>query len=195
MTPTRRASPGCTHDPWPCCQKPASEYGGRPKNTICNECKALINTGRDAIARAQNTGDEVYSWALEPHWWSQYYGPYEFSYGGGDTRLANAMYALVTALATPVHGKIDYRRRVPRVLEGGIEDIWKRHWEGQAPFQMKAATRDHLNELDSAIRAALEDTYAEGKNRGRSALLQLATGELSIMDFDKTVAKPKGSTR
>ena len=52
-------------------------------------------------------------------------------------------------------------------------------------------TRDSLNALDAAIRAALANVYAAGKGRGQSILRQLAAGEMSTREFDREVSRER----
>ena len=59
------------------------------------------------------------------------------------------------------------------------------HYDNPTLVTAEKATRDKLNELDRTIRAALEDTYRAGLREGRSILLQLAGGDLSMNDFNK----------
>ena len=183
MSERRRASRGCTYDPYPCCGKPASEHGGRLKNRICDDCKKLIETGRDALKAArEDRGEENFTWVSQPHFWPMYYGPHELS---DRTRrgLSNAMYELVNTLSTVVRNPPWSRgERAPKVIDVR-QDRYER--EGTITVSMKPEVRERLHELDGMIRKALAETHEDGKRRGRSALLNLAAGELSIADFDK----------
>ena len=105
MEKKQRVLRGHTRDPWPCCNTAADERWGRPKGTICDECKNLIATGKDAICQREDRSEGTYQWARMPHWWPQYYGPYEFRRSGTRTALANAMFHLVEAVTTPVHAR------------------------------------------------------------------------------------------
>ena len=49
--------------------------------------------------------------------------------------------------------------------------------------------REALNALDSAVRAALTNTYAAGKARGENIIVQLAEGELGLKDFEKKLSE------
>ena len=52
MERRQRVLRGHTRDPWPCCNTPADECWGRPKGTICDECKQSDRDreGRDPAA-------------------------------------------------------------------------------------------------------------------------------------------------
>ena len=56
---------------------------------------------------------------------------------------------------------------------------------GRMVLKMDAKTRDLLNALDAEIRTSLASVYAEAKHRGRRSLLQLASGEMSLSDFEE----------
>ena len=172
---------GHTRDPWPCCDRPADDTVGRPKERICEACRNLIRTGEDALERQKNVGEQRYRWPEVRHMWPQYYGDYEF--GTTDTRedLGTAMFNLVTALATRAHER-QWKRKHQPVLD--CANTHTRYLD-TVEVMLNAKTRELLNKLDVAIRAALTQGYAEGKARGRSTLLQLANGELSMNDFDK----------
>jgi len=68
----RRASRGNTHDPFDCCGKEAPSYG-RPKGTICRDCRALIDEG--TAARKNIPQDRrPFIWTKVSHGWPQFYG-------------------------------------------------------------------------------------------------------------------------
>ena len=60
-------------------------------------------------------------------------------------------------------------------------------YQGAISVKMHPDVRAKLDGMDVAIRAALEDVYLEGVNRGRNALMQLADGDLTMGDFEKEV--------
>ena len=45
--------------------------------------------------------------------------------------------------------------------------------------------RDGLNRLDDTIRTALEEAFACGKAEGQNIVRQLATGDMTLKDFEK----------
>ena len=180
-----------TWDPWPCCGKPAEKEGwrgGRPKNTICRECTHLIQVGRDALETARASGRRPYLWTWVRHGWAEYYGAYDFS--GDRSFLAHAMFHLVEALwATREkrpHGFIPAGS-----VDGPVLDCDEQHrnpiLQGQVTVHIDRNIRDRVNELDAAIRKALASVYAQGVARGRSTLLGLADGDLSLSDFEKKI--------
>ena len=58
-------------------------------------------------------------------------------------------------------------------------------YDGTRFVSFDRKTRERLNDLDAAIRKALADAYAAGEARGQRSLLQLASGEMSLSDFEK----------
>ena len=179
----RRVWTGYTREPWPCCGKAAEWRYGRPKEGICDECGQLVERGRAAAARDAEPGNEHYLWTDARQFWPRYYGAYDFNDKPGertDQLLANAMFELVAAVSLPTHEQEAPTSR-PHVL-----DCRDTHtgYRSVAVVSMPPAVRDRLNALDAAIRTALAKVYASGQRRGRSAVLQLAAGELSLTDFN-----------
>ena len=181
MEKKQRVLRGHTRDPWPCCNTAADERWGRPKGTICDECKNLIATGKDAICQREDRSEGTYKWARMPHWWPQYYGPYEFRRSGTRTALANAMFHLVEAVTTPVHARWNAEH------EGYVLECKDTHskYDGSLFVSAEREIRERLNDLDAEIRNALAEAYAEGKTKGQRNLLQFAAGEMSLSDFEK----------
>ena len=189
MEKRQRVLRGHTRDPWPCCNKPAEERWGRPKGTICDECKQLIATGKDAIRQRRERSEATFKWAERPHGWPQYYGPYNFVGSGTRTRLGNAMFDLAEAVTTPVHAPWNAEH------EGNLLECkdTRSRYDGTHFVSADRETRERLNDLDAAIRNALADAYAAGEARGQRSLLQLASGEMSLSDFEKrTIRRPDG---
>ena len=181
MEKKQRVLRGHTRDPWPCCGSAADERWGRPKGTICDECKDLIRTGKDAIQEKESRSEAIYKWATQPHWWPQYYGPYNFRQSGTRTALANAMFNLVETLTTTVHTgwNADHEGYVLSCKDT------RSKYDGSLFVSADRETREKLDELDAAIREALSEAYAEGTARGQRSLLQLAAGDMSLKDFEK----------
>lgn len=185
MERRKRLQRGHTRDPWPCCRRPANEAGGRPKATICDDCKALIKIDKETRARQDEQGQKVYLWTEMPHWWLMYYGPYSFGTHGVGRRLSDAMFHVVSAVCRRTHGPWDEENEGKFLECGGP----RARYESTFAVRADPAVRDRLDELDAAIRAALADCYAAGRSRGRSIILQLAGGEMSLKDFDERSTK------
>lgn len=191
-----RAGRGMTYEPWPCCGQEPETSGwrrGRPKNEICDECRHLIGVGKQALERAGQNGRKSYLWTCIKHGWAQYYGSYQFQ-SEHDTgfdvgrRLADAMFELVESLWS-VREKRAHGYIPPGSSVGPVIECSKQHRQpieqGAVIVHMEQRVRDRVNELDAAIRTALESAYSEGRKRGRSTLLSMAAGDLSLSDFDE----------
>ena len=202
MTTKRRASRGSTHDPYPCCgADPETDYG-RPKGGICRVCLEYIEMGKESEKRSALAGDKPYTWAREAHWWPGYYGQYDFSdedrrdfrsRTGAQDVLTDSMYVLVNELSTPAKGAVlDERYFAPNVKTmGRLLDCKQTHarYDGTMAVMINQGIRDRLNNLDAAIRRALESVYKEGLRKGGSVLLQLAGGDLTVNDFNRKTGR------
>lgn len=157
-------------------------------------------------------GQGVYQWTTQDYGWPRYYGieaRFDNSVSGNAAheRLARALYDLVNLASEPAPATTD--RLSPKLGEP-YRDTWghgikakktKRDqlpwpfflsvktdrsdaWTWHALVVASPALREAIDELDKAIRHALERVYAQGKQDGRNLLLGLASGEVSIVDFE-----------
>lgn len=200
MTPARgerrRASRGNTHDPYECCGADAGPYGRR-KGTICDACKQLIQDGkalRDQVARAKGDGAlAVFTFHERDYAMVGYYGlgvpdvDRDGKRRDMQRELQAAMFALVHAVATPAPATTpssqpskpsDYKPW-PNVLSESQRDC-----DWRTLVLLPPATRAAIDALDQAIRETLAATYLAGKAKGRSVLQGLASGDVSVADFD-----------
>ena len=116
--------------------------------------------------------------------WPRYYGPYEFTRHEAQERINAAMYAVV-ALTGEECDKEGWNRDLECLLTHGI----LRDYDDRKAVSMHPGLRDALNELDGAIREALESVFNEGQQQGRSIMLQLASGTLSMEDYNRRALK------
>ena len=182
-----RAQKGHTHDPWPCCGKESGYARGREKNTICPNCQKLIKLGKATLDRQTTARQEVYLWSRQPNWWPRYYGPYDFPDHVMRDRLGDAMYAVATLVSENAE-QSPWTKNLEHLLSCG-ERGSRYHYEGKKTVSIDPALRNALDELDNAIRAALEGVFSEGQTQGRSIMLQLASGKLSMDDYNKQSLK------
>lgn len=208
----RRASAGNTHDPWPCCGTEAGRYG-RPKGGICSDCQELIAEGKAARTKATQAKEAgqvaPYGWTGVSHGWPRFYVGADFP-ADTDDELVAAFYDLVGTISEPAPADTptDFRtgRMVPspwnrKELEPERQawpwvldvknDGYSSSWQSRKLVLMNPAARDAVARLYAAIRAALADCFQGGKNRGGSALMGLASGDLSMADFDETLNPDK----
>jgi hypothetical protein len=200
----RRASRGNTHEPFDCCGKEAGPYG-RPKGTICRECRTLIEEGKAARERIDK-GLAPYVWTSTDYGWPQFYGTGADLPSDVHKALALAFWTLAnritvpapadTPTSSPVLGEPDRRtgeRRPlpwPRLLSvsGLSHDSWS--W---ATFVLgNPDTVEALDNLHRGIRVALGAAYDRGRKLGGNALMRLAEGSLALDDFDATISGKDG---
>lgn len=201
-TDRRRASRGNTHDPYPCCGKDGGSWG-REKNSICSDCKALIEEGKRARAKAEA---ERVSGQLQPFNWCErdyaspgYYGLVQYREQKDDHQkaLQSAVFGLVAAVAvpktptTPAAENTDHKnwKDWPRLLDYKRKGGYTQDW--QQVVLLAPKTRDAINQLDKVIRAVLKENYVAGKARGLSILQGLASGDVTITDFDDALLTPE----
>ena len=180
MSDRQRAGRGRTWDPWPCCGDEPDQ--GRPKVGICRSCQELIDIGKATRKRQIDAGAETYKWVKEWHLWPRYYGDYSFGDYAMGERLERAMFDLVSRLTGPTSQEYIWSDRFVRLL-----DCHGTHtrYEGAILVSVAKDVRNNLNALDATIREALTSSYAEGKKRGQGILTQLASGEMSMQDFNR----------
>jgi hypothetical protein len=203
----RRAGRGNTHEPFECCGKEAGPYG-RPKATLCQECADLIREGKAARARVPQ--DLVpYAWTSVDYGWPAFYGTGAALDSDVHRRLTTAFWTLVNAVTVPAPGdtpdldpehlgepdrRTGERRPLPwpRILsvKGHSHDSWSWYRLILARPDVQAA----LDAVHQAILAALSAAWDKGKERGGSALHGLASGEISLTDFEDTL-KPEAERR
>lgn len=202
--PRYRARPGCTHEPWPCCGTEADMFG-RPRGTICGACRHLIAEGVAARERAAAEGLAVYRWTERSWSWPRFLGLGGLSTERHD-QLSEAFHQLAARLTRPAPADTprdspamgpayrDHRGETrqdpvpwPRLVEPppGTPEYRQGSWDWGCLVLAEPATREALQALYAAIGGALRDAHAGGLDRGRSALLQLAAGELSLSDFQR----------
>ncbi len=190
-TRLRRCPPGYTHDLYECCGKDPGVYG-RPKGQICSTCAGLIEDGRRARALVPK-GLETLQWTSVPYGWPCFYScKAQFLDGLSSSdardRLRDAFWRLVNVATTPApsdtpHGDPSKGHEPwPRLLS--VKGSGYNSWSFETLVACCPEIRKGLDELHQAIMAALNDVYAAGKRNGRSVLLGLASGEVSVRDFD-----------
>ena len=179
-----RCHPGYTHDPWACCQKEAPKRG-RPKTDICYDCKKLIAIGKDALKRDADNEIGKYCMETSESNWVRYYGEFDMPHSVRD-QLSKAMFSLAQSLSEDRPDIIRWEDPPPFLIEA---DGKSRHtWYSNVRVRrMARKVRDLVTALDAAIRAALVAVHKDGRERGGSALLRMASGEITLDDFDQRI--------
>jgi hypothetical protein len=196
-----------TRDPYDCCGKAAEKSYGRQKGKICEECAGLITDGKVARATLAEQSLAVYQWTSADYGWPRFYKtdvrfPHTLQHGNLHDELAKAFWALVNRVA--VDAPADTPRHAPTYTmrkrwSGGKElersyDPWPKvlsaegtnrdSWSFEKLVLLSPATREALDLLHQTIGVALAGVYLQGKEEGGSVLHQLASGTLSLQDFD-----------
>ena len=180
----RRAPRGNTFDPFVCCGLAADRQYGRPKGTpVCRECARLMEIGRAALKADAGAGRGCYIWSGRPY----YSVDYPVRDSGG---LEDAMADLVNRLAEPRGAVPCGEHGLQHVLEAPFAPgVYRGRYEiEEFVVSMRRADRDALNALDAAIRACLSKCAQDGKAEGRSIIMALAAGELTLADFERQAA-------
>lgn len=170
---------------------------------------ALIKEGKAAREAQRAAPHEVVNWTEHDYGFPGYYEvPFPSSLNEPDLQdnLRDAIYELVNAVSTPAPA--DTPRWNPNKWKmGAWSDGTKRRDHDPWPFMLSVKgngsqwswgamvliaprVRAAIDAVDQAIRAALVGVYQEGKERGSSALLQMAGGEMSMTDFEEAI-KPR----
>lgn len=191
-----RASRGHTHDPWPCCGSDAGEYG-RPKGGICLACTALIKEGRAARQRLADEGLAVYKWTTAHYIDARFPG-----FDESHDRLTRAFFDLVNTITHPAPADTPRENpekwRMGRWSDGTRRreyEPWpwlvlgKGEWSWHTLVLAKPSDVERLRTLHAAILSALDAMYHEGKHRGSSALLSLASGEVGLQEFEQATLR------
>ena len=173
--------------------------------------RPLIADGKKARALAAKGQAEgqvtVFKWTDAGYGWPRFYGaecdwPQGHSTGGLLDRLNDAFFELVNKICTaapadtpadsPAFGKPYKNNRgemVPQPIPwpAVLATEANYQWQFVIKVLMRQDARDAVSELHEAILAALAAVYQEGKRRGQSMLHGLATGEVSMQDFDESL--------
>ena len=181
---TRKPCPGCGQ---------VKRY--RPAAEVCAECKedlGLARTVHDRRLREASgeSGKRAFRVA-EPGWAHSY--PYVYcGQGGSDAgeRFRRAFDVLVTALAEPTvlgdvpelideEGVTHLDRGVERLVEGD------RSYDQGELVLLPEAVGPALRELYAAVQGVAAEALENGCEEGRQLLVGLATGRLSVGDFNE----------
>lgn len=197
----------------------AESYGWeRKQGENCSDCQAELETGRGAVAELAKIqgrdGDTLWRWVSMHYAWPSYRT--ERGHCGSD-QTADALHRAMWELAgeftrpAPADAPRDSKRFVmrerthfdppgargrkirdylpwPRLV--GTDESWSGRDMGWGCLVLcRPSVRDRLFALDEAIRAGLDAAWDNGKSLGGSVLMSLASGALSLDDFDETLKR------
>jgi hypothetical protein len=174
---TKKACPGC------------GTPGLRKIDEVCAECKKKLQEADEARQRRErDTEHQVYQ---VPRRFPSYVVPAGYHTRGNvrapEEAITRAMEALVLSIGAPVAGRYFPAERLFYYPKG-----YRVVYDYPSGFLMfRPATAQAVDQLDSAIQAALEAAYQAGKGDGSHLLMQLADGDLTVGDFNKRVEPSK----
>lgn len=173
---------GMTQKPCPGC----GEAGWRGTNEVCSDCLGLMADGkkwREAIAKKEAEGEsEVYS--LPYKFRINYFEVREHG-RAASVRLGAAMAQVAKLVSEPCAWQ--YGRSVARLL---ITNPGRASDSDLESFRINPAMAAALQELDQAIRSALNETAATSEKKGSNLLLQLAAGKITADEInDASIGK------
>lgn len=181
---------GLTKKPCHGCGKPDTY---RPTEGVCTECRATLAQYPSLVETIEKIdGETPLVLGFFERFGLRIYGP---NYLNSDdlADLCEAIQSAVAALCQKYEGvEQEYRSGPWSVLDKSpLSDKDSRSYGGADVgdcYFMPPEGAEAVRSLVSAIREALELVGAAGVKRGKSILLQLADGDLSLNDFDP---KPK----
>ena len=177
---------GETQKPCPGCHKP----GLRDADSVCYECKKKLEEADVARARQeQDSGYQIYQVpGIER--FPNYHIPARFLPDEVRSRMKTisaAMEVLARSIGLPVLGKYFPSNHLFFYPKGYRVEYGSR----SSYLLFKPETAQAIDQLDTAIQAALEAAYQIGKQDGSHLLMQLADGDITIGDFNKQVEPSK----
>ena len=195
----RRARPGHTTAACPGCKRvgypdydigkdPALHYGyERPSDGLCAECTdALAVAQQLKERRAAEIAAEGNRSTFRENWFYPYIGA--GSYDGTGRAYLDALKTLVHCVSVPITkderdwgAPLLFTRPTDRNLSGGGETREHLH--------IAPDTAAALDALEHAVAALVRSADHEGFKRGRQLLASLASGELTVADYDDRAVK------
>lgn len=135
---------------------------------------------------------KAFTWVERSYAAPGFYGPFDLS---GDKReiLRDAWVKVVDLLTErvpdgyPRHGPKKDDGRWPVVTPERKNSLYSTGLDWSKTVFMLPEAQKALADCRWAILDALEECYAYGRHLGGSSLLRLASGELSLTDFDETI--------
>lgn len=199
---TRKPCPGCHQPP------PWGTYWKRPADSVCAACQAYLEWAKQQ--RSKTVQPNLVEVAVPPlesvHCWPRFYCGLAGSHTEVRERLEQLLATLFCQLSEEV-GVLDFVSGmtvdgVPEYLlnkgvrDGGLE--WRMFLKrfGDRPIQNASVIRlirpdvaQTFRDLYDAIADALIETHADSTTEGRNLLLQLASGGITMEDFNRRAAR------
>lgn len=180
----KRAKKGYTFDACHGCGQVPSHWEGRPKDKVCSNCQNTLKLATQ-FNTEQSNKNEIAKVGIpaQPHWL-----PYirsSTSRKAGKLDVRSEFWKLAILCSTPSLEDPCFngvQRLIP--IPPGDRPDWSPH-EAKDIRLMVSSVSAQFAVLYSAIMQQLNECYEDGKERGQSLLGQLASGDLSVNDFNK----------
>ena len=173
---TTKACPGC------------GEEGIRDANAVCMHCKQLLQEAKAARARQeQETEYQVYA---VPETFPWYHAPAQNTTQQElrriEEQLRVLMQTLTYAIGIPAVGTKAYHPERAKLFT--FPKGRQLHYSfNDSQLLLKPETARVLDELDTTLQMVIVASYEEGKRDGAHLLGQLASGEITVADFNLRV--------
>lgn len=171
-----------TKKPCPGCGEP-EEYGYRDADKVCGACQKLLAEAK--AAREQKAADEdLVAYHVPARPWDLPYIGHCGSTSEGEpfSRFREAYHALVDLSGVEHHaaGTFCGATSAGRLLKSrsSSHSAWYPHY-------LRRASVEPLQQLFAAVESMVANAYAEGKREGEGFIARLATGEVTIQEFNE----------
>lgn len=155
--------------PCPGCGKVKS---WRPAKEVCKDCKNLLARAEWMEEKMSELGDDeiIVVYGKRAHW-----NEYIFSHSGDGRKLMDIFQRVAMAASVP-----------SSVMSPEFSLLGKTEGMGAVEYaKMTRLLAEAIRDLRIAIGEALKAEYQAGKKDGHSFVKRLASGDLSINEFDK----------
>jgi hypothetical protein len=170
--------------PCPVCKNPA---GYEPQKGACSICLALIEEGKKHLGEVANTQMPMEEYIVLRG--GDSYGRQE---APGAWKEIGAVEECVNNLVTALHGqrlefaRPDWNRLGTTPLSPQLaQPFHSKGYDAISVVRMAPAVADQIRELNRLIPVMVSTVYAVGLKRGSNSLLQLASGRLTVNDFNE----------
>lgn len=179
-----RAKKGFTFDPCHGCGQVPDHWEGRPKDSVCSNCKNTLKLARK-FAEEQSSGNELVQVAIpaQSHWLPYLRQSSLQNQACKDVR--EAIWRLAISCSSPVVKGADFTKAQLLIpVPKNERTDWRPSWPEELRW-MSESVASRFATLYMIVRQELDNSYEEGRERGQNLLGQLAAGDLSINDFNK----------
>lgn len=191
MSANRRAPAGRTLDPCHGCGLVPSEWRGRPKAGVCDNCRNTLDLAQRAAKEQAARGDEIGEFYLptQPHWLP--YLPHDRSEGFGSHPIQTALWKLALAVSSPNVGK-DVNYNATPIFSNPNPSGSSGHLGRECSRMLRADIAAQLDGLLTTVHAGLQFAHEDGKQDGTNMIAQLAAGGITVNQLNEFTLKGRG---